>query len=68
MDARVEPAHDDSIQSENALARISHSLDARWLDLCPAITFSPLANTSCIGGGSQNRWRAKSLRHRRAIL
>jgi len=51
-----------------ALTRISHSLDASWLDLCPAIDFSPLANTSCIGSGAQNRWRAKSLRHRRAIL
>src|SRR5437870_13660247 len=44
------------------LARISHSLDAPWLDLCPAIAFSPLANTSCIGGGAQKRWRVKSLR------
>jgi len=49
-------------------ARVSHSLDAPWLDLWPAIAFSPLANTSSIGGGAQNRWRAKSLRHRRAIL
>jgi len=50
------------------LTRISHSLDAPWLDLCPAIAFSPLANTSSIGGGAQNRWRAKSLRHDHAIL
>jgi len=53
---------------DEGLARISHSLDASWLDLWPAIAFSPLANTSCIGGGAQNRWRANSLRHRRTIL
>src|SRR5437899_11625154 len=60
--------HSDYIFWGWDLARISHSLDAPWLDLCPAIAFSPLANTPCIGGGSQNRWRAKSLRHDRAIL
>jgi len=50
------------------LARISHSLDAPWLDLWLAIAFSSLANTSSMGGGPKKRWQAKSLRQHRAIL
>jgi hypothetical protein len=37
------------------LTRISHSLDAPWLDLWLAIAFSSLANTSSIGGGPKKR-------------
>jgi hypothetical protein len=50
------------------LARISHRLDAPWLDVWLAIAFSSLANTSSIGGGPKKRWQAKSLRQHRAIL
>jgi hypothetical protein len=54
--------------AESALARISHSLDAPWLDLWLATASSSLANTSSIGGGPKKRRQAKPLRQHRGIL
>jgi hypothetical protein len=50
-----------------ALARMSPTLDARWLDLWLFSASSLLAKTTFIGGGAQKRRRTKSLRHHRAM-